>query len=240
MFGIDTLAVASLLILAAGGEKLECPDRNPTKINMAPKTEEVKYDSTQTLRQLQEYSMDTVDPFGFHGQTITQAFMKGKIVLEHNIKLGQSKMKNYDAMCVWYDTITVEIKIDPTIVIAKEVNADPCMRKAVLNHELKHVRVDREIVNRYAKSMGKKLFAALKDRGFSAGPFKESRGQEVADKMQRVVHQILDLEYQKMGIERMELQREVDSLKEYNRVDEQCPAFAKKKKKLYSGLNKAE
>ena len=88
--------------------------------------------------------------------------------------------------------------------------------------------------------MGKKLFAALKDRGFSAGPFESSRGQEVAEKMQRVVHQILDLEYQKMGIERMEAQREVDSLKEYNRVDEQCPAFAKKKKKLYSGLTKAQ
>ncbi len=238
MFGIDPLTVSTLLVLAAGGRALECPDREPTKINMVPKTADVEYDPSQTLAEIQEYSMDTVDPYGFHGQTITQAFMKGSIGLEHNIKFGQAQMSKYNAACVWYDTITVELKIDPTIVIAKEIYNDRCMRKAVLEHELKHVRVDREIVNKYAKIMGKKLYVALKSRGFSAGPFPAEQSQDVAEKMQRVVHQILDLEYQKLGIERMERQRDVDSLGEYNRVDELCPAFDKKKKKLYGGLTR--
>jgi hypothetical protein len=203
-----------------------------------PRTQEVEYDREQSLAALQNYSTDTVDPYGFHGQTITQAFMKGTIGLEHNIKFGQALIKKYKAACIWYEEITVEIKIDPTIVIAKEIYADPCMRKAVIGHELKHVRVDREIVNKYAKVMGKKLYTELKSRGFEAGPFPMENAQEVANKMQRVVHQILDLEYQKLGIERMEKQREVDSKGEYDRVDEMCPAFHKQKEKLYRDIAK--
>ncbi len=235
MLGLDPLTISSLLVLA--GQKVTCPAHDPTKINIIPRTEKVEYDSSQTLKQIQGYSMDTVDPYGFHGTTITQGFMQGKIGLEHKIKFGQVKNKA-NISCVWYSDITVEIFIDPKIVVAKELYRDPCMRRAIVNHELKHVRVDREMVNKYAKSMGQKLLTALKSRGFESGPIYSERTADVMKKMQRVVHQILELEYQKLGIERREKQREVDSLEEYKSVDSQCPSFKKKKKKLYADLLK--
>lgn len=162
--------------------------------------------------------------------------MKGTVQLEHGIKFAHYVDKRYGFVCIWYDEITVKLHIDPTIVIAKELYKDKCMRKAILGHELKHVRVDREIVNKYAKSMGGKLVKALTSRGFSAGPMKIERAKEVSRKMQRVVGQILSLEDQKMSIDRQERQREVDSLEEYNSVDDKCPGFEKKKEKLYSDL----
>ncbi|MGH1375621.1 MAG: hypothetical protein ACRBCK_04650 [Alphaproteobacteria bacterium] len=236
MLGLDPLTISSLLVLA--GQQVTCPAHDPTKINIIPRTEKVEYDRSQTLKQIQGYSMDTVDPYGFHGTTITQGFMQGKIGLEHKIKFGQMKNPGVNISCVWYSDITVEIFIDPKIVIAKELYRDPCMRKAIINHELKHVRVDREMVNKYAKSMGQKLLSALKSRGFESGPIYTEKTQGVMQKMQRVVHQILELEYQKMGLERREKQREVDSLEEYQSVDNQCPAFKKKKNKIYSDLLK--
>jgi hypothetical protein len=236
MIGIDPLVMTSLLVLASGGKTLACPDHEPTQINVQPVTEEVQYDYSQGLKALQGYSMDTVDPYSFHGQTVTQGFMKGGVSLEQKLEFGQALMKRYGAACVWYDTITVKIKIDPTIVIASELYKDPCMKKAVIGHELKHVRVDREIVNKYARVMGKKLFSELKSRGFEAGPFPAEDMEGIMSKMQRVVKQILEFEVQKMSIERTEKQRDVDSLDEYNRVDELCPAFKTKKKKLYDSL----
>ena len=110
------------------------------------------------------------------------------------------------------------------------------MRKAILGHELKHVRVDREIVNKYAKSIGNKIYEALEERGFSAGPFMADQSKEVADKMQRVVHQIVELEYQKLDIDRRERQRAVDSREEYNKVGALCPSFNKRKNRLYDDL----
>lgn len=231
MFGIDPLTISSLLVLT--GQTIICPKHPPTKINIVPRTSEVQYDYSQSLRQLQNYETDTVDPYSFHGKTVTQGFMKGQIELRHSIKFGQSRNEHYNAGCIWYDEIRVELNIDPTIVIAKELYKDRCMKKAIVTHELKHVRVDRLIVNKHAKIMGKKLFAALKSRGFSVGPIKATRINEVQGKMQNVVAQILELEYKKLGIERQEMQREVDSLEEYESVDDKCPAFEKKKKKLY-------
>lgn len=231
MFGIDPITISSMLILTAGAQ---CPQRKPTEINVIPRTEKVRYDTKQTLKQIQRYSTDTVDPYGFHGQAITQAFMRGQIGLQQKIRFGTSVRGGIG--CVWYDTIIVEIDITPEIVIAKELYRDACMRKAIIGHELKHVKVDRQVVNKYAKTMGAKLFQALKSRGFSAGPFRAERMPEVQAKMQRVVKQILELEYQKLGIERQERQREVDTLEEYESVDDQCPHFDKKKQKLYSTL----
>ncbi len=231
MFGIDPITLSSLLVLASG---FECPRSDPTKINIVPRTADVVYDYKQTLKQIQQYGTDTIDPYGFHGQTVTQGFMKGKIGLNQRIRFGTWANKQYG--CVWYDTITVELEITPTIVIANEIYRDHCMRKAVIEHELKHVRVDREVVNKYAKTMGAKLMKALKSRGFSAGPFPIERMPEIQSKMQTVVRQILELEYKKLGIERQERQGAVDSIEEYESVDDQCPHFEKKKKKLYKDL----
>ena len=234
MFGIDPLTLSSLLVLA--GNTVSCPAHDPTKINIIPRTEKVKYDHKQSLKQIQNYGSDTVDPYGFHGQTITQGFMNGSVGLSHKITIGRSVNKSYGYACLWYDEINVEIKIDPTIVIAKEIYKDRCMRKAVLGHELKHVNVDRKIVNKYAKLMGKKLLKGLKSRGFSVDPISIDRIPEVSAKMQRVVGQILELEYRKLGIDREEMQRDVDNLEEYESVDDKCPSFEKKKDKLYKSL----
>lgn len=234
MLLIDPLILPSMLVLVQS--TAQCPKHEPTKINVIPLTEEVKYNYRESLKRIQQYSTDTVDPYGFHGQTVTQGFMKGQIELRQKIRFAQSS--NSAIGCVWYDTITIELHIDPEIVIARELHQDQCMRKAIIGHELKHVRVDREVVNKYAKTMGQKLLTELQSRGFSAGPFRKERMQEVIQKMQRTVHQILELEYKKLGIERQERQRQVDTLDEYQSVDAQCPAFQEKKQQLYSTLLK--
>ncbi len=236
MFGFDPVTLSTLLVLASN--PVSCPAHPPTNINVIPRTEKVKYDSSQTLKEIQSYSMDTVDPYAFHGTTITQGFMKGQIKLEQKMKFGQSKNTQYGFSCLWYKDITIELHIDPTIVIARELYNDKCMSKAIIQHELKHVRVDREIVNKYAKIMGQKLLEGLKTRGYEAGPMKIEDAPEVSKKMQRVVSQLLELEYQKLGIERAERQREVDSLEEYESVDDKCPEFEAKKAKLYADITR--
>jgi len=237
MFDLDALTTTTMLVLAASSPNSDmCPKHDPTAVNVIPRTEKVKYDSDQTLKKIQSYGTDTVDPYGFHGVSVTQAFMRGKIQPRYSIELDSGAVKGYRAACVWYKDITVEIKIDPTIVIAKELYADRCMRKALIAHELKHVKADRAVVNKYAKTIGTKLMKELRSRGFSVGPMKIEDAQGVAEKMRHVVKQILELEFQKMAIERMERQRAIDNIEEYESVDDKCPDFEKKKKDIYADL----
>ena len=237
MLPLDPLTASSLLILAASGPSV-CPVPPPSKLNVIPSTAELKFDTTQTLAELQNYSMDTVDPYGFHGMSVTQAFMKGSIQPRWEVKIGHLFSKDYNAYCLWYEEITVNIDIDPTIVIARELYADSCMRKAIIGHESKHVKVDRVIVNEYAKTIGKKLYDELSARGFSAGPIPMESGELTVKRMQRVVQQILDHEFKKMELDRMDRQRAVDTLEEYKSVDAKCPLFERQKSKIYADLEK--
>ncbi len=222
MFGFDPLTAGSLLILAASGQSL-CQMPKSTEINVIPKTLDIEYDYSRSLVDMQAEHVDTIDPYSFHDVTVTQGFMKGAIKMQPRVKLAQQFFGRQNAMCLWYDTVDISIEIDPSIVIASEIRKDRCLHAAVLEHEMKHVDADRRIVNKYAKIMGQKVYSALKQRGFIAGPVRPEAAQAVATKMQNVVFQTLEHEYKRMNLERTEVQAEIDSLEEYERVNALCP-----------------
>ncbi|MCB1531714.1 MAG: hypothetical protein KDJ35_02480 [Alphaproteobacteria bacterium] len=224
----DPLTVGSLLVLAAGGGGLACDMPKATAINVTPKTLDIRYDYSQSLNQIQKIKSDTIDPHGFGGVSVTQGFMSGGIKLRPQVKLAYMTYERQGAACVWYDTIDVVLEIDPSIVIAKEVYEDRCMHEAVRRHELKHVKVDREIVNKYARIMGKKLYDELSVRGFKSGIINAAGTQTVMERMQDTVYDIVKHEYKKMELERIDLQRAVDNIKEYESVRDQCPSFQEK------------
>lgn len=235
MIGFDPLAASAVFILASASPSPAdlCGTQPPAQINVVPRTANVSYDFDSSLKQIQNADVDTVDPYAFHGTTVTQGYMKGSIEPKYSIWLKKITIPKYKAVCVWYDKIEVELNIDPTIVVAKELSRNTCMRNAIIEHELKHVKVDREVVNKYARLMGGKLLDELRSRGFMVGPIPEDRFEEVSAKMKNVVGQILELEFQKMSIERQENQRAVDNLEEYASVNAKCPEFEKIKEKQY-------
>jgi hypothetical protein len=220
----DPLTLGSLLILAAN-QAPTCTIPAPARINVTPKTAEVKIDSSRNMESIAQEQVDTINPYGYDKVSHTSAFMHGELKMMPRIDVEYKYIPEYSAVCLWYKSVDIIIEIDPSIVIAKEVYADPCMRKHVLGHEMKHVKVDRQIVNKYAQIMGKKVFDGLQARGFVAGPIKGEHGQATMDRMHQTVKQIVELEYRKMSIERQELQQGVDSLDEYESVSAACPDF---------------
>jgi hypothetical protein len=226
MFGLDLLTTGSLLVLAAGTAPA-CAMPEKARINILPDTKPVRYDFSRSLAELQGQAVDTINPYGFHDTTRTQGFMEGTVTMKPVVRIDYRFLPGYDAFCLWYDTIDVHLDIEPVIVIAREVYEDKCLREAVLEHEMKHVAADRQVVNKYAKVMGQKIYDALQQRGFVAGPVPQAQGQETADRMQNTVYQITDHEYKKMQLERTEKQQAIDSLAEYKRVSAKCAGAQK-------------
>lgn len=225
MLPIDPVTIGSLLILAASPASELCQMPKPASINVRPRASKTQYDYSQTLEQLASTEIDTINPYGFDSISHTNGYMKGRIAMKPYVKVDYKHYPKYGAVCLWYDTVNLDIQIDPTIVIAKEVAKDKCMLNAVREHELKHVRVDREIVNKYAKTMGKKLHDGLKQRGFLVGPVRQEDAQAIVTRMQETVGQLVEMEYKKMEIKRAERQQAVDSLEEYTRVSNECPNY---------------
>ncbi len=224
-------------------QEIICEMPNPVEINVVPKTKDVRFDFTQTIADIQGNQVDTINPYGFHQSTRTQGFMKGAISIRPSIKLGGEEFRSAQGsgICLWYEVIQLNIEIDPQIVIAKEVYDDPCTRKAVLDHEMKHVYADREIVNKYASVMGKRVYEALKQRGFTVGPIPASSQKNVTNRMHETVIQVIKKEQRRMELDREDLQGEIDSIEEYNRVSALCEkptekpkSYSSKKRSRYS------
>ena len=224
MFSFDPLTTGTLLALAAASPQI-CQMPKTAEISVVPKTAEVRIDTSRSLADLQSQSIDTINPYGYNHVTHTNGFMEGRIALTSDVKLDYKQAPQMMAFCIWYDKVTIEFNISPTIVIAKEVAEDRCMYNAVLEHEMKHVNVDRKIVNKYSKTIGQKVFDGLKQRGFIAGPIAPEDTRQISDRMRRTVAQLIEFEHKKMEIERAEKQQAVDNLEEYKSVQAKCPNY---------------
>jgi len=201
-----------------------CAMPKPTEIIVHPSTEEIKYDFSNKLAEIQNVQIDTENPYGNESSTTTQGFMKGGIKIKPTIKLNYHGVSRKN-ICMWYETIQIDVEIDPTIVIGSEVAKDKCMKAAVVEHEHKHIRVDREIVNKYAQHTADLIYATLKDAGFLYGPFPFDDADTISKAMYEQVFMIIREENAKMKIERAAAQQAVDSLEEYERVAALCPKF---------------
>lgn len=209
--------------LAQQGGVNPCPLVRPAQINVVPATENVKYDYSKTMAQLQQTEVNTINPYGFSGVTVVHGYMQANVAVKPEVRVSHQRDRNTGGFCLWYDTINVRIEITPTIVIAKEIYNDPCLKKATLDHEMKHVNVDRQIVNKYAKIIGQKVYNAIAERGFRTTPVPTEHAQGMQDRMMKVIAQVIQFEHDKMQIERMEAQQAVDSLEEYQRTSQLCP-----------------
>ena len=231
MFGIDPLTAATLLILAGSSGGPSCVMPKPTEINVIPRSEEVVYDYTQTLADLQRHESGTINPYSFQGTTIHKGFAENPIRLETRISLDYAPVPRYNALCLWYDKIEITMNITPRVTIAREIYEDRCMHKAVLEHEMKHVKEARRVANAFARMIGAEVHEALKQRGFIAGPVAGANGPHIQGRMQKVVHQIIEHQTRKMEIDYIERQSAIDSLEEYERVSALCPPDGGKKRR---------
>jgi len=202
-----------------------CAPPSPTKIKVTPRSAKLQYDVSRSVEDIQSVKIDTVNPHGFDSMSVTQGFMEGQIRMTPAVKLNYRQIPGTRNVCLWYEKIDIKIEIDPQIVLAKEVYADECMRQAVIHHEKKHVTVDRQIVNKYAKILGQKVYADIKARGFSVGPLPVDQAQDTVKRMQNAVFQIVDFQNKRMNLDRQEAQQAIDSLDEYNRVQALCSQF---------------
>lgn len=217
-----------------------CVLPKPVAINVMPRTSKVEYDYSRSLADLQAVDTDTVDPYGLHSNSITQGFMEGQISMKRDVHLDYKTVNRGQQVCLWYKGIDIHLHIDQKIVLAREIRRDSCMRKAVLNHEQKHVDVDRDVVNAAAQRIGAMVYKRLAKRGFVVGPLPVERAQKTANAMVAFVMDLMQEGYDALVEERAVSQAAVDTMEEYEHVKAQCPDFYKGKKRLYRSAVRAK
>lgn len=184
-------------------------------------TEDIKFNHTRSSGQLNNYDIDTKSPYARHVKTDVGGLMSGEIAIKSNFNFSLLRYPSSKQTCIWFDHIDIKITIDPTIYIANDHKRGSCRYQSIKHHEMKHIYVDRKLVQKYTQKIKYRVQKAVAKVGV-VGPRPDHDVARVQKKMQTYLEEALAPVITAMYEERRELQQDVDSIEEYERVKGQC------------------
>jgi hypothetical protein len=191
-------------------------------ITVTPRTADVVYDYSLDGRQLASRRTNTVSPYAPGTDTTTGGLREDQPVETVKVSWGYATYTPQNVVCLWYDTIDVAIDLHPHIYIAKDgYFSAPACRDAIMGHELKHISVDRFVMNKHAAALGELLRTAVNEGGV-VGPFPADQLKDMERSMTNPINKIVELQVAARREEMTRLQSQVDSLQEYQRVSRIC------------------
>ena len=191
------------------------------KINVTASTKDVRHDHTKSKAQLANQKIDTVSPYSHSQSVYIGGLMNGQIEIKSNVKLSWSTQTATRQSCFWYDEVNIHMEIDPTILIAREFPKGSCEYDEILNHENKHIVVDRFIVKKYRKMMEKYINQVM-GQVETYGPVHSNKTPVVRKQMTQYIEAAVNKVSDAMHAERRKRQQAVDSREEYDRVSAAC------------------
>lgn len=199
---------------------ITCTINQAPIINIVPQTKEIEYDGTKTSAQLTAVKSDTVSPYGLGVDTTTGGLRHDQPRMLLSITTNNIVNKKTQTFCMSYATITVGILLQPRIYLAKEFNSGQC-GKMVLGHEKKHVTTDRWVMNKYSKQMGLAIQQLVNSSGV-IGPLPVAQMEQAQTMMNQRIDNAIHATVEQMKQEMHIRQGHVDSLEEYERVNQYC------------------
>lgn len=215
---------AVFMVFAVPGQaraQVTCPSQNAGAVNVIWGSDNIQYDFTKSQRQMDRMEIDTKSPYGRGVKTHVGGLMRGGISIESRVQVASITYPRAQKICQWVDTMQVNLRIDPKIYIARQHKRGTCEHNVILEHEMKHVFVDREIVKKYVPILRNNLQKAIYKVGI-VGPKDQRDGdryqQKISDYMDKALKTVTDQLY----AERRKRQQAVDTLEEYERVANAC------------------
>ncbi len=198
-------------------------------IQVLPKTADIRYDYGHTTAQLTNMGSNTVNPYAANLDTTTGGLRSDAAKIASSIKMGTQTYPGLGVGCIWYDSIVVNISLNPIIYIAKEYQQEPC-KSAITEHEIKHVSVDREVMNKYANEIGRAIQSSVNQAG-ALGPFNVQEMPQQQDRLIKHIQSAIDSQQLMLEKEMRVRQGQIDSLEEYQRVSKICKDVIRKNRR---------
>lgn len=220
-FGAEALQFASMLVLASAGEQ-SCELPRFPDINVTSYAQEVRYDYSQTLKDIQTAGRSPDMATGFSNHSFTQGYMKGTIKITPTVAIKHTKYTRTGMVCAWFDSIDVNIQIAPTIVIPREVKHNRCTHRVVKEHELRHVEVDQYIIDKYAPRFKQAVRDVLIKDGARTNLFRDEIFEPVMQALQDRVMGAVEAEMALMNKERDRRQKAIDTNESYAESRSEC------------------
>lgn len=221
MFGLEMI-VASHLLLQASSEVIACPVQKNARVDVRWHSHPIKYDNSRTMADLNSSQIDSDNPYGVHVSTDVGGLMSGKMEYKSNIQVSSLRYPVSRVTCLWIDKVVINIVIDPTVQIAAEHPKGTCQYNAILEHEHKHVAIDRKVVTDYLEHIRQAATLSVQKVGM-VGPKPDDTVEGYKKKMSDYISGAVTKVVDEMYATRTKRQKALDNKEEYDRVSAKCP-----------------
>lgn len=217
---LEALTTSSLILASGAPDSIAwCAPAKSTMVRVGLTSAQPTADLSKTMKQLEGFHIDTKNPYGPHAETHVGGLTDGMIKVEQQVGIGGV---NYgDQVCLWYSSVDVTVRLTQKVYVAREYKPGTCMYNAVWDHEHKHVRVDREIINKYRPVYEQAVQQYIARAGVS-GPMDAGLQQKTQANMVEGLRRVVSGVTDKMEAERSARQQAVDTRAEYDRVSALC------------------
>lgn len=217
---LETLTSASLILASATAADVSfCARTKAPVIQVGLVAPKPIGDYNKSVAELETFHIDTKNPYGAQVDTHVGGLTSGTINVKQQMTLGGARRG--ETGCLWVDAIQVTIRLDQTVYVAKDYAPGTCLHNAVWDHEHKHVRVDREIINKYRPIFDQALRQAAVVRNVY-GPFPVGSIEQTQGQMMQAIEQVVAKITQDLEAERSTRQQAIDTRAEYDRVSNLC------------------
>lgn len=216
--GLDILAVSGWLLLASG--KPSCVMQQAPHIVINPVTDPVRYEFNLTAEELGRMQSNTINPYAPDTDSTTGGLRHDQPKMEYSVSWAKVINPDKGTVCLGYQKVRVDIRLSPKIYIAKDKDFKDC-RDIIIEHELKHVQVDRKIMNDFSSRLGAAIQAAVNEAG-ALGPYNTHQTEEIEQQMQNHIKSVISAQELWLKKQMAQQQSNVDSLEEYERISKIC------------------
>lgn len=217
MFGLDILTVGSYLVLASNA--FQCSVPAAPQININPVSHDIRYNFDHSKDNLDRYRAH-VEGRPLEADSSTGGLRYDEPKISTRVEWGVRTETRAEVSCMWYKKINIDIELRPLIYIANDYKTSVC-RDAILQHEEAHVQIDREVINKYARRMGKDLQKMVSHTG-ATGPFSNARLKEMEETLSQKVARVIDAQVTQLKAELDVRQAQLDNVAEYKRISAIC------------------
>lgn len=177
-----------------------------------------------TMRQITRKGRSLHDRTAFRGVGLAMGLTEANWGTHFNVAMQERRWPMGDQMCLTATGVTLRLELAQTIYLGRDVIRTECQIKQLMDHEMRHAEINRDMAQKHIGGFEGRVRAALAAYGRQVGwgPFSQKEAKTRSDALMKAVDGAIQAGIADKQAEATSLHAQIDTPQEYRRVSMAC------------------